>query len=289
MTAPRALIAEDEPLLAQALERELKAAWPELDIVARAADGPGAIAAALSERPDILFLDIQMPGAGGLEVAAAVADEWAEADERTRLLGAQIEPGAPRPLVVFVTAFDHYALAAFESAAVDYVLKPLTAARLAQTVSRLREQLAQRAALQGSARGDNAAFVQQMQALALAPPAASPGAAADVIRVIRAAEATGTRVRMIPLLDVLAFEAADKYVNVMTEAGDALVRISLRELLLRLDPAVEFVQVHRGLLVNAQRIVGAERDEAGHYWLTLRGLPKPLKVSRAFSHLFKPM
>jgi len=115
----------------------------------------------------------------------------------------------------------------------------------------------------------------------------SPPGAHERIRVVRAAE--GARVRMIPLTEIVAFEAADKYVQVLTEqGGDALIRMSLRELALRLE-GVEFTQVHRGVLVNAARIVGAERDEAGHYWLTLRGLKRPLKVSRAFSHLFKPM
>lgn len=290
-----ALIAEDEPLLARALERQLVAQWPGLRIVARAEDGPGAVERALALRPDILFLDIQMPGATGLEVAAEIADEWDERD------------GRALPLVVFVTAYDHYAVQAFERAAVDYLLKPVTPERLAATVRRLRERLGRRASAAAPATA-GAELVQRVQEVARQAawgPAGSPapavaadtaeatgqeaptGAVTERIRVIRAAE--GTRVRMIPLAEVIAFEAADKYVNVVTEAGgDALIRMSLRELAARLD-GVEFTQVHRGVLVNAERIAGAERDEQGHYWLTLRGLKRPLKVSRAFSHLFKPM
>ena len=288
----RALIAEDEPLLAQGLERELRVAWPELEIVARAADGPAATSAALEHLPDVLFLDIQMPGASGLEVAAEVADEWPNEWPNEWPGGA---PGGglserPPPLVVFVTAFEHYAVTAFERAAVDYLLKPVTAERLAATVARLRERLAQRQAPQAPPPGANAEMVRQMQAMALAPPAAHQPGDADAlpekVRVIRAA--VGHRVRMIALAEVICFEAADKYVNVVTEAGDALVRVSLRELAQRLE-GVEFTQVHRSVLVNAERITGAERDEAGHYWLTLRGLTRPLKVSRAFSHLFRPM
>jgi DNA-binding LytR/AlgR family response regulator len=279
----RALIAEDEPLLAAALERELLAAWPGLQIVARATDGPTAAVAALAERPDVLFLDIQLPGASGLEVAAEVADEW---------------PAPPAPLVVFVTAFEQHALAAFERAAVDYLLKPVLPERLALTVKRVQERLAHRLAGEPApARDAGAAFVQQMQGMqqALAAPAggaADPGGPEDAgpaterIRVIRAGQ--GTRVRMIPLAEVVYFEAADKYVNVVTEGGAALVRLSLRELAARVE-GVEFLQVHRSVLVNHERILGAERDEAGHYWLTLRGWPRPLKVSRAFSHLFRPM
>ncbi len=273
---PTALIAEDEPLLAAGLERALAAAWPELRIVARAADGPAACAAALGERPQILFLDIQMPGQSGLDVAAEVIDEWPDGPA-----------DGPPPLLVFVTAFEQHAVAAFERAAVDYLLKPVTPERLAETVARLRERLrerlAQRAAGTDPAAG--ASLVQRLQGLEMG---AAGEAATEKIRVIRAGQ--GNRVRMIPLAEVVCFEAADKYVNVITEAGgDALVRISLRELALRLDGSVEFLQVHRGVLVNAERVAGAERDEAGHYWLSLRGLARPLKVSRAFSHLFRPM
>lgn len=294
--AATALIAEDEPVLARALRRSLASQWPALRIVAQAEDGPGAVAQALALRPDVLFLDIQLPGATGLEAAAEIADEWQGGGD----LGAPGLPGATGaievrpPLVVFVTAYDRYAVEAFDRAAVDYLLKPVTPERLAGTVARLQTRLAERAAA-AAVPTAGADLVRQMQEAerhaVRARPAldeeADAATANEPIRVIRAAE--GIRVRMIPLPEAIVFEAADKYVNVVTEqGGDALIRISLRELATRLQ-GVEFTQVHRSVLVNAERIVGAERDEAGHYWLTLRGLKRPLKVSRAFSHLFKPM
>jgi DNA-binding LytR/AlgR family response regulator len=272
-----ALIAEDEPLLARTLQRQLAAAWPALRVLAVAEDGVAATTQALELLPEVLFLDIRMPGRSGLAVAEAVADEWP--DDR------------PQPLFVFATAYDAHAVDAFERAAVDYLLKPVTPERLALAVRRLQQRLAERDAASSAAdAGDGearAALVRRVQAL---DPPPAPSADADAmparIRVIRAA--SGATVRMIPLAEVILLEAADKYVNVVTEAGDFLVRISLRELATRLD-GVEFVQVHRAVLVNAERIRCATRDEAGHYWLQLQGLARPVKASRAFGHLFKPM
>ena len=264
--APTALIAEDEPVLAEALARLLAELWPELQLVARADDGPGAIQMALQHTPDVLFLDIKMPGRSGLEVAEEVADDW--------------PAGRPEPLFVFVTAFDQFALDAFKHAAVDYVLKPATHERLAQTVARLRQRLAARAAAPSD--GDMAALFQRVQAIS-SPPG---GAAGEPIRVLRAG--LGNTVRMIPVAEVILFEAADKYVNVVTAAGEALVRLSLRELVARMAGA-EFTQVHRSVLVNTQHITSATRDEFGHTTLQVRGLARPVKVSRAFAHLFRPM
>ena len=261
-----ALIAEDEPVLGAALARLLAELWPELTLVARAEDGPSAIALALQHTPDVLFLDIKMPGRSGLEVAEEVADEWPD--------------GRAEPLFVFVTAFDEFAVAAFEHAAVDYVLKPATRERLQQTVVRLRRRLAARA--MPSAEGDLAALFQRVQAIST--PAG--GAAAERIKVLRAG--VGNTVRMIPVADVIVFEAADKYVNVITAAGEALVRLSLRELMLRIDGA-GFTQVHRSVLVNTECIVSATRDELGHTHLAVRGLERTVPVSRAFAHLFRPM
>jgi DNA-binding LytR/AlgR family response regulator len=261
-----ALIAEDEPVLAAALARLLAELWPELTLVARAEDGPSAVALALQHTPDVLFLDIKMPGRSGLEVAEEVADEWPD--------------GRAEPLFVFVTAFDEFAVAAFEHAAVDYVLKPATRERLQQTVARLRRRLAAR--VMPSAEGDLAALFQRVQAIST--PVS--GAALERIKVLRAG--VGNTVRMIPVADVIVFEAADKYVNVITAAGEALVRLSLRELMLRIDGA-GFTQVHRSVLVNTDCIVSATRDELGHTHLAVRGLDRPVPVSRAFTHLFRPM
>ena len=261
-----ALIAEDEPVLAAALARLLGELWPEMELVAQAQDGQRAVELALQHSPDVLFLDIKMPGRSGLEVAEDVADEW--------------PAGRPEPLFVFVTAFDQFALAAFEHAAVDYVLKPATPERLRHTVDRLRRRLAGRAAQPTD--GDLAALFQRVQAIS--GPLAD--AATERIKVIRAG--LGNTVRMIPVADVIVFEAADKYVNVVTASGEALVRMSLRDLVARVDGA-EFTQVHRSVLVNSQCIASATRDELGHTTLSVRGLARPVKVSRAFAHLFRPM
>jgi DNA-binding LytR/AlgR family response regulator len=259
-----ALIAEDEPLLAKSLADQLHAAWPELEIVETVHDGVAAIDRALELTPDVMFLDIKIPGKTGLDVAEATADEWP--DE------------TPEPLFVFVTAYDEFALSAFERAAVDYLLKPVTPDRLQKTVERLQKQLAARAAT--PAAGEMATLFKRMQSL-------SPGnESGERIKVIRAG--VGNTVRMIPVSDVICLEAADKYVNVITANGEALVRMSLRELASRLD-GVELVQIHRSIMVNASHMASATRDELGHFTLSLRGLSRTVKVSRAFSHLFRPM
>jgi len=262
--APTAVIAEDEPVLARTLTRLLEQVWPELRIVGVAEDGLRATELGLAHAPDVMFLDIKMPGRTGLEVAEAVADDWP--DDRAE------------PLFVFITAYDSYAVPAFERAAVDYLLKPATAERLQQTALRLKTRLAERTTPDA---GDRAALMQRMQSLA-APPAE----AGERIKVIRAG--VGNTVRMIPVADVVCFEATEKYVNVVTPAGEALVRMSLRELIARID-STDFIQVHRSVLVNTNAILSATRDENGHYSLTVRGLQRPLKVSRAFGHLFRPM
>lgn len=264
-SGPLALIAEDEPRLARTLTRLLGEAWPELRLAGLAADGVTATEQALAQLPDILFLDIQMPGRTGLEAAEAITDDWPE--------------DRPAPLLVFVTAYDEYAVAAFERAAVDYVLKPVTPERLAMSVARLRERLTVRSATPQA--GDAAAQLRSVQSLTA--PALGEGGR---IRVIRAG--VGNTVRMIPVGEVLCLEATDKYVNVVTAQGEALVRMSLRELASRIEGA-EFLQVHRSVLVNTQAIDSATRDELGHYSLTLRGLKRTLNVSRAFAHLFRPM
>jgi DNA-binding LytR/AlgR family response regulator len=262
---PTALIAEDEPVIARMLTRLLEQTWPELRIVGVAEDGLRATELALAEAPDIAFLDIKMPGRSGIEVAAAVADDWPD--------------GQAEPLFVFVTAYDEFAVSAFEHAAVDYLLKPTTAERLQQTVARLKARLAGRTAPPGA--GERAALMQRMQSIGAAPPDT-----AERIKVIRAG--VGNTVRMIPVADVVCFEATEKYVNVVTPSGEALVRLSLRELMARID-STDFIQVHRSVMVNSNAILSATRDENGHYSLALRGLQRPLKVSRAFGHLFRPM
>lgn len=263
MTTVRALIAEDEPVLAQALAQALKRLWPELRIDAIVDNGVRAVETALALLPELLFLDIRMPGMSGLQAAEALAEDWPD--------------GRPFPLVVFVTAYDDYALQAFEQAAADYVQKPVSDARLARTVARLRERLAVPAA------GDAALEQVLRQLRALTPPAAAQPARLSVIRA-----AVGNQVRMIPVSDVIYFEATDKYVNVVTADSQSLIRLSLRELLDQLDPA-QFWQIHRATVVNISQVTAAVRDEAGRLRLTLRGRGETLAVSRVYAHLFRQM
>lgn len=268
MRAPAALIAEDEPLLAAHLAGELARLWPELAIVATVGDGASAARQALALKPEVCFLDIRMPGWSGLEAAQAMAEDWP--DE------------AAFPLLVFVTAYDQYALQAFEAQAVDYLVKPLDTQRLSACVSRLQRRLADRvpqAALQES--------VEQLRALLAghpdAPSAARPAQRLEVIQA-----SVGNTVHMVPIDDVLYFEAADKYVRVVTAEREHLIRISLRELLPQLDPHV-FWQVHRGTVVRARAITSAQRDESGKVFLSLRGSSERLTASRLYAHLFKGM
>lgn len=265
--APTALVAEDEPLLAAEVKKLLRQAWPELEIVAEATDGVSATAMALDATPDILFLDIKMPGRTGLAVAEAVIDDWPD--------------GRPTPLIVFITAYDEYALAAFEHQAVDYVLKPATAERMARTVSRLRERLAERTPQ--PADGDLARLLQNLQKLVPAVATAQPEGFLDAIHV-----GVGNNVRVVPVAEVLFFEATDKYVGVHTREGEGLIRLSMRDLLAQLDPAA-FIQVHRGTVVARSQIVMATRDEAGRMALKLRDSARVLGVSRAFAHHFRAM
>lgn len=267
--SPTALIAEDEALLAQALRTELAAQWPELRVVAHAEDGEGAVDAALKHRPDVLFLDIRMPGMSGLEAAQAVVEDWPD--------------GVPLPLIVFVTAYDQYALQAFERAAVDYVLKPVQGERLALTCARLQALLRQRAA--GGDGSTLGAAVDQLRALLGTQGLAGTTAAAP-LAVIQAG--VGNTLHMVPVGDVLYFEAADKYVRVITATQEHLIRISLRELLPQLPPG-RFWQIHRGTVVRSDAIETVTRDEAGRLHLALRERPETLVVSRMYAHLFRAM
>ena len=266
MTAPRALIAEDEPLLAAALEQELARAWPELAIAVRVGDGLSAVRQALALLPDILLLDIRMPGCSGLEAALELADAWPQ--------------GQPLPALVFVTAYDQYAVQAFEAQAVDYLLKPVQPERLRKTVDRLRQALAQR----GTAWAQEQTLAQLRQ-LAQAPGLDRPPTAAP-LTLLQASR--GNQIHMVALAEVLYFEAADKYLRVLTARQEYLIRTPLRELVAQLDPAV-FWQVHRGTLVRATAIASAERDEAGRLYLHLRDRPERLAVSRLYAPLFKAM
>ncbi|MGQ3000183.1 LytTR family DNA-binding domain-containing protein [Variovorax sp.] len=275
---PTALIAEDEPLLAQALKAELAAAWPELKIAATAGDGRSAVREALRLLPQVLFFDIRMPGLDGLGAATELADAW-PADE------------APMPQLVFVTAYDEYAARAFEAQAIDYVLKPVQPERLRKTVVRLKQALAARPAAETPA--DEAldrtlARWREVLAAAGGAGAPMPEPSAAPLRMIAASDAGGSTVRMVPIDEVLYFEAADKYLRVLTADHEYLIRTPLKQLLPQLD-AQTFWQVHRAVVVRASAIEAVHRDEAGKLALDLRGRPERIPVSRLYAHLFRAM
>ena len=269
-----ALIAEDEPLLAAALQAELACLWPDLQVLPSVGDGHSALGQALALRPDVLFFDIRMPGLSGLDAAAALADAW---DTTT--------PGAkPFPALVFVTAYDQYAVQAFEAQAVDYLLKPVQPERLKKTIQKLQQSLASKR----SAATDFEATMSQLRSLlemsSSPPSAANP--ASTWLQHIQAS--VGNAIHLVPLPEVLYLEAADKYVRVLTANREYLIRTPLKELLPQLDP-VQFWQIHRGTVVNSGSIELASRDEQGRLSLSLRGRPERLAVSRLFAGQFKAM
>ena len=278
--AATALIAEDEPLLAGALQSELAHCWPELEVLAVVGDGVSAVTQALRHKPDLLFFDIRMPGMSGLEAAAELAEQW----------DTVAAEGAAFPALVFVTAYDQYAVQAFEAQAIDYLLKPVQRERLQKTVAKLQQALASRSldAEPANAPGAirNQEFEQTLARLRqlLQPPTiADRGPSLKLVQV-----SVGNSIRMVPLEEVVYFEAADKYVRVLTAGHEYLIRTPLRELLPQLD-AQQFWQVHRATVVRAQAIEAVVRDEAGRLWLQLRGRAERLAVSRLYAHLFKAM
>ena len=254
-----ALIAEDEPLLADNLRAELAAAWPALQVVAQAGNGTAAVALALQHRPQVCFLDIRMPGMTGLEAAQAIGEDWPD------------DAGA-LPLFVFVTAYDQYALQAFDAAAADYLLKPVTPERLAQSVARLQARLAQPVA-------EDATLATLRQLLTQAP-------SAPRLRHLQAA--VGDAVELVPVDDIVYLEAADKYVRAVTAERDYWVRVSLRELAPQLDPE-RFWQVHRSTIVHIDAVARAQRLENGTVVLALRQRPEKLTVSRVHANRFKAL
>lgn len=245
---PTALIAEDEPLLRAQLKSRLAEAWPELAVVAEAANGGEAMELASRYEPDIAFLDIRMPVRSGLDVA--------------RALGRRCH-------VVFVTAYDEYAVAAFDAGAVDYLLKPPTRERIDKVVARLKARL-------GRAPVDLDALLARLT---------ERGTEAG-LRWIRAS--LGASMKLIAIADVVYFQAEDKYTKVVTADGDALIRKPIKELYAELDPEA-FWQVHRSTIVNLAAIARVDRDWRGEPVIVLRDRPETLAVSRTFAHRFKAM
>ena len=277
-----ALIAEDEPLLAAALQTELALAWPALHIIATVGDGASAVAQALALQPDVLFFDIQMPGMTGLVAAAELLDAW------------PTEAGSkPFPALVFVTAYDQYAVAAFEAQAIDYLLKPIQPARLLKTVQKV--QLAIESRAQAATKNIANTDSQLEQALAqlralLRTSHSTPQSNLPPLQIISATRSgsQGNTLQMVPIADVLYFEAADKYIRVVTAKGEYLIRTPLKDLLQQLNSQT-FWQIHRGTVVRASAIHTVLRDAQGKLTLTLHGSKDSLAVSRLYSHLFKAM
>ena len=249
---PTAIVAEDEPILRTQLEGKLAKLWPELEIIASVGDGASALEALEDRAPDFMFLDIQMPEMTGVEVAKHV--------------------GA-RAHVVFVTAYDQYAIQAFETGAVDYILKPATDERLGVTIQRLKAKLD-----------------------APTPPADLNAMLSELTRQMSAGKqklqwikaTLGQNLRLIPVGDVLFFQSDEKYTRVVTAENEALIKTPIRELLDGLDTDV-FWQIHRSTLVNVNAIAGVTRDFRGQAHVKIKGKDENLVVSRIYSHLFKQM
>jgi DNA-binding LytR/AlgR family response regulator len=251
MTTPTAVLAEDERPQRHELRTMLASLWPELRVVAECDDGFAALEALQAHRPDVAFLDIRMPGVNGLEVARAAH---------------------ARCQVIFITAYDEYALRAFDAGAVDYLQKPVARERLAVAVERARSRLA------NGTQVDMGALLDLVQSrLAQAPQG---------IRWITAS--VGHTVRMFAVDDVLFFQAQDKYTRVVTPDGEGQIRTPLRELIAALDSNL-FWQVHRGVIVRVGAIHAVEKGDDGKLRLTLRGHAEVLPVSGAFQHRFRGM
>lgn len=246
----RAIIVEDEAVLREQLEELLAIVWPELEIVARAEDGVLGLAALERHHPEVLFLDIQMPGLSGIELA---------------------QRASGRCHVVFVTAYTQYAVSAFEAGAVDYVLKPFNEQRLRLAVARLQQRLNTRPA--------------QLDQL-LAELAARVAAAHPYLRWITAAR--GANVRLITVDDISYFQSDTKYTRAVSVGSESLIHKPLKELLEQLDPAV-FWQIHRSTIVNVNAIDSVTRDVTGHVIVRLKGHDETLRVSQPFAHLFRQM
>jgi DNA-binding LytR/AlgR family response regulator len=247
---PTALIAEDEPLMRERLKEKLAEAWPELQIVAEASDGDEALALFDVHAPQIAFLDIRMPGRTGLDVAAAIGSDCH---------------------VVFITAYDQYAIAAFEAGAVDYLLKPVELDRLAQTVERVQRKLAAPPA-------DLSTLIAELRGSVERSP--------QRLRWIKAA--VGKQVKLIAVNDVIYFQSDAKYTRVVLAQSEAYIRTPLKDLLVDLDPD-KFWQVHRSTVVNLDQVAGVLREDAERQFVLLKNRPEKLPISRQFTHLFKQM
>jgi DNA-binding LytR/AlgR family response regulator len=270
----RAVLADDERLMREQLRARLAEAWPELELVAEARNGVEAVALVAEHRPDIVFLDIRMPGLTGVEAAKQIAQMEIGADE---LL----------PEIVFITAYDQYAVEAFEQGVADYVLKPAERERLAVTVARLKRRLAARASGDVDAAADASPAPQPLQQLLHQLTAKmNPGGAPQYLQWIQAS--VGQAIQMIPVDEVLFFISDEKYTRVQTANLEALIRKPIKELVDELDPK-QFWQIHRSTLVNVKAIAGVTRDFRGRQIVAVKGHKEQLEVSRSYLGLFKGM
>jgi DNA-binding LytR/AlgR family response regulator len=268
----RAVIADDERLMREQLRSRLAEVWGDLEIVAEAKNGAEAVQLVEQHRPDLVFLDIRMPGKTGVEAARDIArmdptDQW---------------PGCE---VVFITAYDQYAIEAFEQGVIDYVLKPAEPQRLAVTVERVKKRLAER--VEQGADGTADALQSQLQRMLVQVAAkVAPGAGPQRLKWIQAT--VGQQIQMIPVEDVLFFISDEKYTRVQTASAEALIRKPIKELVEELDPDL-FWQIHRSTLVNTRAIAGVGRDLRGRQLVSVKGSHEKLEVSRSYSQLFKGM
>ncbi|MCG2586197.1 LytTR family DNA-binding domain-containing protein [Massilia sp. TS11] len=251
-----AIIADDERLMREQLRMRLAQVWPELEILGEATNGEEAVALVDELKPDLTFLDIRMPGKTGMEAAAEIGDA---------------------SMIVFVTAYDQYAVEAFEKGAIDYILKPTEPERLQLTVERLKQRLAKPAA-GGAINESVTAMLSQLAEKITKKP--------NYLQWIQAS--IGQDLRMIPVEDILFFRSDEKYTCVQTEKFEALIRKPVRDLAEELDPQL-FWQIHRATLVNVNAIEGVTRDIRGRHLVMIKGRPERLEVSRSFLHLFKQM
>jgi DNA-binding LytR/AlgR family response regulator len=276
--APRAVLADDERLMREQLRARLAEAWPELVIVAEAKNGIEAVQLVEQHRPDIVFLDIRMPGLTGVEAARRIA----QLSPQPAGAGADDDP--PLPEIVFITAYDQYAVEAFEQGVADYVLKPAERERLLVTVGRIRKRLAARAS--GAEPPADALPGVPLQQLLHLLAAKVSGTPAPYLKWIQAN--VGPTIQMIAVDEVLFFVSDEKYTRVQTAQVEALIRKPIKELVDELDPR-QFWQIHRSTLVNVNAIAGVTRDFRGRQIVSVRGHPEKLEVSRSYTGLFKGM
>ena len=281
---PRAVLADDERLMREQLRARLAEVWPELQIVGEARNGLEAVQMVDEHRPEVVFLDIRMPGLTGVEAArqimqlaprrAEVIEEGGTAGDEDELL----------PEIVFITAYDQYAVEAFEQGVADYVLKPAERDRLLVTVQRIQQRLAARDAPAGSVDAPPAPNMQQL--LHQLSGKLNPGGTPNHLQWIQAT--VGQSIQMIPADEVLFFISDEKYTRVQTAQVEALIRKPIKELVDEIDPRV-FWQIHRSTLVNVKCIAGVTRDFRGRQIVTVKGHPEKLEVSRSYAGLFKGM